>query len=70
MKRVVSAATETSDIFKDAITDLEDNFDYLVSGFEAMARMNGKEGEKRAISLMSSFSDQMAAVISEVAQNM
>lgn len=68
MKRII-CATEPSDLYSDMLSSISDDVDYVLDGFEALAR-RGKDGESDAIELMNQFKAQIADMTAAIASRM
>ena len=64
MKRRIIAATEGDSKLQDMISDLKDDFDYILSGIERLDR-TGSSGE--ALTLAEDMSSQFRMLVSDIA---
>ncbi len=71
MKRYIRAAAETDDTFDNQLSELKEDFDYILSGLEKLGRSGANAtnaGKAIAENIQSSFSqfiDQIGNSISE-----
>lgn len=64
MMRIIKAAkTETSDAFKDAFDELDDDLSYALSGIEAVSRKN----EAAARDIVNRFEEMVQSILAEIA---
>lgn len=64
MKRRIIAANEGDSKLQDMVSDLKDDFDYILSGIERLDR-TGSSGE--ALTLAEDMSSQFRMLVSEIA---
>lgn len=66
MKRRVYSAENNDNIFDDALSDLKDDFDYVVSGLEKLGR-SGANASQDALAIIENISNDLSASISDIA---
>lgn len=67
MKKYIKSATEdTDDRLPSAIDDLNDDFDYIISGLEKLGR-DGATGTNDALVIAESLSNALQSAISNIA---
>lgn len=66
MKRRVYSAENNDNIFDDALSDLKEDFDYVVSGLEKLSR-SGANASQDALAIIENISNDLSASISDIA---
>lgn len=66
MKRRIIAASETDDRFDEAVSNLKDDFDYILSGLDRLTRQ-GANGRNDALMIAENFSEDLQAAIDAIA---
>lgn len=66
MKRRVYSAENNDNIFDDALSNLKDDFDYVVSGLEKLGR-SGANASQDALAIIENISNDLSASISDIA---
>lgn len=66
MKRRVYSAENNDNIFDDALSDLKEDFDYVVSGLEKLGR-SGANASQDALAIIENISNDLSASISDIA---
>ena len=66
MKRRVYSAENNDNIFDDALSDLKEDFDYVVSGWEKLGR-SGANASQDALAIIENISNDLSASISDIA---
>ena len=64
---IINAADDGEDALVQAISDLKDDFDYIISGFEKMDRI-GAEEHQNALVIAEQLKDTFNSVISQIAE--
>ena len=59
-------ASEIDDQLADMLDEIEDDFDYIISGIEKLARMGGTQA-KEARTLAANLSSNLESTISQIA---
>lgn len=66
-RRLITAAESKPDnIFDDALSDLKEDFDYVVSGLEKLSR-SGANASQDALAIIENISNDLSASISDIA---
>lgn len=66
MKRRIYSAENNDNIFDDALSDLKEDFDYVVSGLEKLGR-SGANASQDALAIIENISNDLSASISDIA---
>lgn len=66
MKRRIYSAENNDNIFDDALSNLKDDFDYVVSGLEKLGR-SGANASQDALAIIENISNDLSASISDIA---
>ena len=66
MKRRIYSAENNDNIFDDALSDLKEDFDYVVSGLEKLSR-SGANASQDALAIIENISNDLSASISDIA---
>ena len=66
MKRRIYSAENNDNIFDDALSNLKDDFDYVVSGLEKLGR-SGANASQYALAIIENISNDLSASISDIA---
>lgn len=69
MKRYVFAAAEDNSKLQDTISDLKDDFDYIISGLDKLER-SGAEASNAALIIAEGVSKQFQTYVSEIADKL
>ena len=66
---LITAAAETESKLQDTISNLKDDFDYLISGLEKLERA-GAGPANDALIIAEQFADELNTVVSEIANKL
>ena len=66
MKRRIYSAENNDNIFDDELSDLKEDFDYVVSGLEKLSR-SGANASQDALAIIENISNDLSASISDIA---
>lgn len=67
-KRIVGAAAEEDSRLKDMMSNLKDDFDYIISGLETIDRMQSNVDD--ALNIANNLEIQFGEIISEIASKL
>lgn len=65
---VAAAADNNTEAFENALSDLEDDFDYLLSGLDKLSR-DGKETQRIAYNIILTASEAINNCIAQIADS-